>query len=177
MKLATLKTNSRDGTLVVVNRDLTKATMVPEIAPTMQYALDNWSDIEPLLQNKYKLLNNNAISNAFAFNPAEVMSPLPRCYQWADGSAYVNHVELVRKSRGVAMPENFWTDPLMYQGGSDNFIGPHDSILVASEEFGIDFEAEVAIITDDVPMGISPQLASSAYERCLATRLGAQRIS
>lgn len=156
MKLATLKNNSRDGMLVVVDRTLAKAVKVPEIALTMQAALDNWDLVEPKLRVIYENLNNGKATGTFAFNPHEAASPLPRAYQWVDGSAYVNHVELVRKSRGVEMPESFWTDPLMYQGGSDAFIGPCDDIELDDASWGIDFEAEIAVITGDVPMGVTP---------------------
>jgi fumarylacetoacetate (FAA) hydrolase len=125
----------------------------------MQYALEHWQTVEPKLQKIYQQLNENGLDKAFSFDPKQCTSPLPRAYQWADGSAYVNHVELVRKARGVEMPDNFWTNPLMYQGGSDTFLGPRDPILVADEAYGIDFEAEIAIITDDVPMGINAQNA------------------
>ncbi len=152
MKLASLK-HGRDGKLVVVNKDLSKATSAEDIAPTMQAALDNWDKVRPKLARLSKNLNDGKVA-PFAFDPAKCASPLPRAYQWADGSAYVNHVELVRKSRGAEMPESFWTDPLMYQGGSDSFLGPRDDIHVESEAWGIDFEAEVAVITDDVPMGV-----------------------
>ncbi|TPH19166.1 fumarylacetoacetate hydrolase family protein [Litorilituus lipolyticus] len=155
MKLATLKNNTRDGQLVVVNRSLDKAVVVKDIASTLQFALDNWAEISPQLEKVYQSLNNNEISDTIAFEQEQCESPLPRAYQWADGSAYVNHVELVRKARNAEMPETFWTDPLMYQGGSDAFIGPRDDIKVASQEYGIDFESEVAVITDDVPMGCS----------------------
>ncbi len=162
MKLASLKsTISRDGTLCVVNQELTKAVQVPEIAPTLQYALDHWETTEPKLQKIYQQLNENNLENTFTFDPQQCTSPLPRAFQWADGSAYVNHVELVRKARGAEMPENFWTDPLMYQGGSDAFLGPRDPIPTFDEAYGIDFEAEVAIITDDVPMGINKNNAAS----------------
>lgn len=161
MKLATLKSvNSRDGALCLVKKDLSLAIKVPDIAPTLQYALEHWQELAPLLQKKYLELNESDLATSFPFNPEHCMSPLPRAYQWADGSAYVNHVELVRKARNAVMPENFWTDPLMYQGGSDSFIGPKDPILAADEAYGIDFEAEVAIVTDDVPMGISKEQAS-----------------
>lgn len=160
MKLASLKSTSRDGILCVVNRQLTKAVCVPQIASTMQYALDNWSTIEPQLQKIYRLLNEDLVSDAFSFDAQHCTAPLPRAYQWADGSAYVNHVELVRKARGAELPANFWTDPLMYQGCSDSFIGPTDPILVADEAYGIDFESELAIITDDVPMGVSDKKAA-----------------
>lgn len=160
MKLATLKSNtSRDGVLCVVNKTLTHAVCVPQIAPSLQYALDHWQTLEPKLQKIYTQLNEQKLENIFLFEPKECTSPLPRAYQWADGSAYVNHVALVRKARGTEMPADFWTNPLMYQGGSDTFLGPRDPIVAASEDYGIDFEAEVAIITDDVPMGVSNQNA------------------
>lgn len=164
MKLATLRAQNRDGELVVVSQDLTQAVKVLDIAKTLQEALDHWQTVYPALHAIYDSLNNHKIAAAFAFDPKNVMAPLPRAYQWLDASAYVNHVELVRKSRGVEMPASFWTDPLMYQGGSDNFLGPHDDILLADESWGIDFEAEVAVITTDVPMGVSPQAA----EQCIA---------
>ncbi len=160
MKLATLKNNTRDGQLVVVNRALDKAVVVADIAGTLQAAIDNWNDVSPKLAAVYQALNNDEVENTIAFEQSACESPLPRAYQWADGSAYVNHVELVRKARNAEMPETFWTDPLMYQGGSDAFIGPRDDISVASEDFGIDFESEVAVITDDVPMGASPEKAA-----------------
>ncbi len=159
MKLATLKNNTRDGQLVVVSKDLTKAVAVADIATTMQQAIDTWSETEPKLQEVYQALNNGDVKDAIQFDQANCESPLPRAYQWADGSAYVNHVELVRKARNAEMPESFWTDPLMYQGGSDAFLGPRDNIAMASEEFGIDMEAEIAVVTDDVPMGANPDLA------------------
>ena len=158
MKLATYKNNTRDGKLMLVSRDLTKAIEVADVAATMQQALDNWQEIEPVLQARYDALNNNS-ANAENFEEALCESPLPRAYQWADGSAYVNHVELVRKARGAEIPASFWTDPLMYQGGSDDFIGPRDDVKLPSDEWGIDFEGEVAVITDDVPMGVAPENA------------------
>ena len=158
MKLATYKNNTRDGKLMLVNRDLTKAIEVADVAATMQQALDNWLEIEPVLQARYDALNNDS-ANAQNFDEALCESPLPRAYQWADGSAYVNHVELVRKARGAEIPASFWTDPLMYQGGSDDFIGPRDDVKLPSDEWGIDFEGEVAVITDDVPMGVAPENA------------------
>jgi len=161
MKLATLKNNTRDGQLVVVSRDLAKAVVVSNIASTLQAALDDWADISPKLNEIYQALNKGAVDNTIAFEQDSCESPLPRAYQWADGSAYVNHVELVRKARNAEMPETFWTDPLMYQGGSDSFIGPRDDIATASEDYGIDFESEVAVITDDVPMGASAEQAAS----------------
>jgi fumarylacetoacetate (FAA) hydrolase len=158
MKLASLK-NGRDGTLVVVSRDLTRAIRVPQIAPTFQSALDQWPHIQPQLKKIYEQLNSGTLKDEFAFDSNSCSAPLPRAYQWVDGSAYVNHVELVRKARGAEMPANFWTDPLMYQGCSDSFIGPNDPIQMESEEWGIDFESEITVITDDVPMGISPEAA------------------
>jgi fumarylacetoacetate (FAA) hydrolase len=152
MKLASLK-NGRDGALVVVSRDLSRSVAVPHIAMTMQHALDHWSEAAPRLMRVYDLMNEGPVDGEHPFEPRACASPLPRAYQWADGSAYVTHVELVRKARGTDMPPSFWTDPLMYQGGSDSFIGPCDPILAADEAWGIDFEGEVAVITDDVPMG------------------------
>ena len=157
MKLATLKTEQRDGRLVVVSRDLSHCIAVPEIAATMQAALDDWDTCEPKLQAVYAALNAGTLENAQAFDQSQCHSPLPRAYQWADGSAYINHVELVRKARGAELPPEFHTDPLMYQGGSDSFIGPKDPVVVPSESFGIDFEAEVTVITGDVPMGATPE--------------------
>jgi len=154
MKFATYRDGSRDGKLVVVSRDLTRAIAVPEIATTLQFALDNWDVVAPKLQEVYITLNHDKLSDDIAFNEKECASPLPRAYQWADGSAYVNHVELVRKARGAEMPPSFWEDPLMYQGGSDAFIGPREDIPLASESWGIDFEGEIAIVTGDVPMGV-----------------------
>ncbi|MCE9508370.1 MAG: fumarylacetoacetate hydrolase family protein [Alphaproteobacteria bacterium] len=151
MKLASLK-HGRDGKLIIVSRDLTKAASAEHIAPTLQAALDNWAAVSPKLEQLSKDLHSGK-APSFAFDPGQCASPLPRAYQWADASSYVNHVELVRKSRGADMPASFWTDPLMYQGGSDTFLGPREDIPMESEDWGIDFEAEVAIITDDVPMG------------------------
>ncbi|MCP0914452.1 fumarylacetoacetate hydrolase family protein [Legionella sp. 27cVA30] len=157
MKLATLKSKqSRDGTLCVVNKTLTYAVCVPQIAATLQLAIENWQQVVKPLQQIYQQLNENLLRGAFPFDPEQMASPLPRAFQWADGSAYVNHVELVRKARGAEMPADFWVNPLMYQGGSDDFLAPTDPILVADEAYGVDFEAEVAVITDDVPMGVSP---------------------
>jgi fumarylacetoacetate (FAA) hydrolase len=153
MKLATLKDGTRDGQLAVVSRDLKTAVLADGIAPTLQRALDDWHFIAPQLENLYGELNSGRALRAFDFDARQCMAPLPRAYQWADGSAYVNHVELVRKARKAEMPATFWTDPLMYQGGADDFIGPTDDILLASEEWGIDFEGEVAVVTDDVPQG------------------------
>jgi fumarylacetoacetate (FAA) hydrolase len=159
MKLASLK-SGRDGQLVVVSRDLSRAAAVTDIATTLQQALDYWPATAPLLQARYEQLNNNEIEASFDFDPAQCDAPLPRAYHWADGSAYVTHVELVRKARGADLPESFWHDPLVYMGASDAFIGPRDDIAVQSEDWGIDFEAEVVVITDDVPAGVSPDQAA-----------------
>ncbi|HEY3778635.1 MAG TPA: fumarylacetoacetate hydrolase family protein [Rhizomicrobium sp.] len=158
MKLASLS-HGRDGMLVVVARDLKSYVAVPHIADTLQHALDDWHHTAPRLMRVYDLLNERAAEGAKPFLPADCASPLPRAYQWADGSAYVTHVQLVRRARGAEMPPSFWTDPLIYQGGSDCFIGPTDPILAETEEWGIDFEAEIAAITDDVPMGIATENA------------------
>lgn len=157
MKLASLK-RARDGELIVVSDDLRRYIRVGDIAGTMQQALDDWSHCDPLLRERADALNRDAdIGEAFV--PLMCASPLPRAYHWADGSAYVNHVELVRKARNAQMPESFWYDPLIYQGGSDTFLGPSDPIPLENEEWGLDFEAEVAIVVDDVPMGISAEAA------------------
>jgi len=161
MKLATLRDGSRDGQLIVVSRDLATAHLASSIAGRMQQLLDDWHFIAPQLNDLSLTLNEGRARHAFPFDARQCMAPLPRAYQWADGSAYVNHVELVRRARGAEMPESFWTDPLMYQGGSDDLLGPCDDIVCPSEEFGIDFEAEVAVITDDVPMGSRVEQASS----------------
>jgi fumarylacetoacetate (FAA) hydrolase len=159
VKLASLKEGGRDGTLVVVNRAMTQAVKVPDIAATMQIAMDDWASISPQLENVFKKLQNNELDDAFEFDPELLAAPLPRSYHWADGSAYVTHVELVRKARGAELPESFWTDPLMYMGASDAFIGPRDDVLVEDEAWGIDFESEVVVYTDDVPAGISVEAA------------------
>ncbi|WP_323845991.1 fumarylacetoacetate hydrolase family protein [Microbulbifer magnicolonia] len=158
MKLASLK-SGRDGQLVVVSDDLTRMVSAAEIAPTLQSALDNWAAASADLEALHAKLQRGEIQGE-AFDQANCHSPLPRAYHWADGSAYVNHVELVRKARGAEMPESFWTDPLMYQGGSDTFLAPREPVkMPQSEGFGIDFEAEIAVITDDVPMGVTPEEA------------------
>ena len=159
MKLATYKDGSRDGQLVVVSRDLSTAHYATGIASKMQQVLDDWNFMSPQLQDLYETLNSGKARHAFPFEPAQCMAPLPRAYQWADGSAFINHVELVRKARNSEVPDTFYTDPLMYQGGSDDFIGPRDDVVVASEAFGIDFEAEIAVITADVRMGTAPDQA------------------
>jgi len=155
MKLASLK-QGRDGRLVIVSEDLTRCTDATRIAPTLQAALDVWDHAEPHLRELARSLEVGA-APVERFHERDCASPLPRAYQWADGSAYVNHVELVRKARGAEMPASFWTDPLMYQGGSDSFLGPRDDIFLAEDEkWGVDFEAEVAVVTGDVPMGVTP---------------------
>ncbi|HYK80132.1 MAG TPA: hypothetical protein VEU95_10910, partial [Micropepsaceae bacterium] len=156
MKLASLK-HGRDGRLLVVSRDLTRAQAVADIAPTLQAALDHWTETAPRLMELSETLNAGRSADSFPFNPADCAAPLPRAYQWADGSAHVVHVELVRKARGAMLPPSFWTDPLIYQGGSYNFIGPTDPICIADESWGIDFESEIAAVTDDVDMGVSPE--------------------
>jgi fumarylacetoacetate (FAA) hydrolase len=152
VKLATLRDGTRDGRLVVVSRDLSRAIPAGAIAATLQDALDDWTRVAPQLERLYARLQDGRVDGAAPFDPAQAMAPLPRAYHWVDGSAYVNHVELVRKARNAQMPPSFWTDPLVYQGGSDDLLGPMDDVPVASEEYGIDLEAEVAVITDDVPM-------------------------
>ena len=159
MKLATYRDGSRDGHLVVVSRDLSSAHYASAIATRLQQVLDDWNFLSPQLEDLYQTLNQGKARHAFNFEPAKCMAPLPRACQWADGSAFINHVELVRKARHAEVPESFYTDPLMYQGGSDDFLGPCDDIVCASEDFGIDFEAEVAVITGDVAMGTAPDAA------------------
>jgi fumarylacetoacetate (FAA) hydrolase len=161
MKLATLKDGSRDGKLVVVSRDLTRYTDASYLVRTLQAALDDWARIAPHLETLSESLESGAVPSS-RFHEHEAHSPLPRAYQWADGSAYVNHVELVRKARNAEMPASFWTDPLMYQGGSDSFVAPRDAIRMADEAWGIDMEAEIAVIVDDVPMGASKDAARDA---------------
>ncbi len=159
MKLASLKEGGRDGALIVVNRDMSKAVTVANIAATMQAALDEWSHAEPALRAVFNELEAGHLHGAFDFDPEQLAAPLPRAYHWADGSAYVTHVELVRKARGAELPASFWSDPLMYMGASDAFIGPCDDVLVEDEAWGIDFESEIGVITDDVPAGITPRQA------------------
>jgi fumarylacetoacetate (FAA) hydrolase len=159
MKLASLK-HGRDGRLVVVTNDLTRATDAFFIAPSLQAALDDWARMSPKLADLAEQLEHGSVPS-FRFHEHDCASPLPRAYQWADGSAYVNHVELVRKARGAEMPASFWTDPLMYQGGSDAFLGPRDAIPLASEEHGCDLEGEIAVITGDVPMGATREQAAA----------------
>jgi fumarylacetoacetate (FAA) hydrolase len=159
VKLATYKDGSRDGQLVVVARDLATAHYATGIADRLQQVLDDWGFMSPQLQDLYDAVNSGKSRHAFPFEPARCMAPLPRAYQWADGSAYINHVELVRAARNAEVPESYYTDPLMYQGGSDDFLGPCDDVVVPSEDWGIDFEAEVAVVTGDVPMSATPERA------------------
>jgi fumarylacetoacetate (FAA) hydrolase len=161
MKLATLKDGTRDGRLVVVSRNLTHAAPAPHVK-TLQQALDDWDDIAPELEALSAKLNGGMIAGTLAFSAQDCLSPLPRAYQWADGSAYVNHVELVRKARGAEMPPSFWTDPLMYQGGSDTFLAPTQPIPLADPAWGCDLEAEIAVITGDVPLGSAAAAAGRA---------------
>jgi fumarylacetoacetate (FAA) hydrolase len=157
MKLASLKSTSRDGQLVIVDRALTRCVTVPTIAPTLQAALDRWSEVEPLLRNTAAALEQGKVPNTHPFDPRDCAAPLPRAYHWADASAFVNHVELVRKARGAEMPKSFWEDPLIYQGGSDDLLGACEDARFVSEDHGIDLEAEVGVITDDVPMGTAAE--------------------
>lgn len=159
MKLATLKDGSRDGTLIVVARDLRHAIKADDLAPTLQAALDDWDYISPQLTDRYDALNRAPGSRAFDFDPQQCASPLPRAHQWADASAYLSHAERLRKARGADMPKGYRSDPLMYQGGSDAFLGPCDDILLESEDWGLDLEAEIAVITGDVPMGVPAKKA------------------
>src|SRR5439155_9639667 len=159
MKLATYQDGSRDGQLVVVSRDLSTAHYASGIASRLQQVLDDWNFLSPQLEDLAATLNDGKLRHAFAFDPRRCMAPLPRAYQWADGSAFVNHVELVRRARNAEMPASFWTDPLMYQGGSDDFLGPCDDIVGMEPAWGIDFEAEVAVITGDIAQGTSPEAA------------------
>lgn len=162
MKFATLKDRSRDGKLVLVNKTLTLALPIPHISKTLQGLLDDWQTLIPLVREAYLKFEEGNLPDIIPFDEKQCESPLPRAYQWADGSAYLNHVELVRKARGAEMPESFLSDPLMYQGGSDSFIGPRDDVPFASEQFGADCEAEVAVIVDDLPMGASLEQAQAA---------------
>ena len=159
MKLATLQDGSRDGQLVVVARDLATAHFASGIATRLQQVLDDWNYLSPQLEDLYATLNGGKARHAFAFDAKQCMAPLPRAYQWADGSAYLNHVELVRRARGATVPESFYVDPLMYQGGSDDLLGAMQDAPFADEAWGIDFEAEVAVVTADVAQGTSAEQA------------------
>jgi fumarylacetoacetate (FAA) hydrolase len=159
MKLATYRDGSRDGQLVVVSRDLQSAHYATGIAQRLQQVLDDWNFLAPQLQDLYATLNQGKARHAFPFDPRQCLAPLPRAYQWADGSAYLNHVELVRAARNAEVPASYYEDPLMYQGASDDFLGPTEDARFGSEEWGIDFEAELAVVTGDVPMGAGPEQA------------------
>ncbi len=166
MKLASLKEGGRDGTLVVVDKELKKAVRATDSARTLQAALEDWSNVAPLLNRVYELLNATHAETingegVFAFDAMKLAAPLPRAYEFVDGSAYLPHVERVRRARGAEMPKSFYSDPLMYQATSSGFYGPRDPVLVASEEFGIDLEAEVVVVTDDVPMGVTSAQAAA----------------
>ncbi len=166
MKLASLRTGGRDGTLVVVSRDLSRAVAVPDIAPTLQAALDDWAALAPRLANVAEAIQAPKVStingmDVFALDPAQLAAPLPRAYEFVDGSAYLPHVERVRRARGAEVPESFYVDPLMYQATSAGFLGPRDPVKVPSADMGIDLEAEVVVVTDDVPMGASAEEAAS----------------
>jgi fumarylacetoacetate (FAA) hydrolase len=161
MKLATLNDGTRDGQLIVVSRDFARAVSATSVAPTMQAALDDWHDVVAGLARLADELERASPRGVMPFHPKEVLAPLPRAYHWVDGSAYVNHVELVRRARGAEMPASFWEDPLVYQGGSDDFLPPLADAPFVSEDHGIDFEAEIAVVTDDVPMGVSREDAGA----------------
>jgi fumarylacetoacetate (FAA) hydrolase len=160
MKLASLKEGGRDGTLIVVSRDLAHAVKADGIAPTLQAALDDWSNAAPRLNGLSEELNAGNASGAFALHMTALASPLPRAYEFVDGSAYLPHVERVRRARGAEVPQSFYTDPLMYQATSAGFLGPRDPVVVPSEDYGIDLEAEVIVVTDDVPMAVTSAQAS-----------------
>jgi len=162
MKLATLRDGSRDGSLYLVSKDLHSAVCTSSIAANLQWALEHWPTVAPQLQTWYEKLNHGVLADTIPFSNCQLESPLPRAYQWADGSAYVNHVELVRKARGAEMPASFWSDPLMYQGGGDSFLGPKDNIPLLDPAWGLDFEGEVAVITCDVAMSMKTSAASDA---------------
>jgi fumarylacetoacetate (FAA) hydrolase len=153
MKLASLQDTSRDGTLIVVSRDLTRAVQVPSIAKTLQQAIEQWDRVRPLLQDVSDALNRQERSDAFALDPEALASPFPRAFQFLDGSVYLHHMEKARKARGAEMPPNYKTEPLMYQGLSDRFIGPREPMRIPDESLGLDYEAELAVVVDDVPMG------------------------
>ncbi|HET8554830.1 MAG TPA: fumarylacetoacetate hydrolase family protein [Rhodanobacteraceae bacterium] len=160
MKLASLKEGGRDGTLIVVSRDLTRAVKADGIAPTLQAALDDWSNAAPRLNALFDDLQAGKADSAFDLDVDKLAAPLPRAYEFCDGSAYLPHVERVRKARGAQVPESFYTDPLMYQATSAGFLGPHDDVVIPSEDYGIDLEAEVVVVTDDVPMAPTPEQAA-----------------
>ena len=161
MKLASLKTGGRDGSLVVVSRNLEHYVPVADISPTLQIALDDWQNTAPRLNARYLELNQGTCSGIRALDVRALAAPLPRAYEFVDGSAYLPHVERVRRARGAEVPESFYVDPLMYQATSAGFLGPCDPVPVVSEEYGIDFESEIIVITDDVPMAVTAENAES----------------
>jgi fumarylacetoacetate (FAA) hydrolase len=161
MKLATLKDGTRDGQLAVVSADLSSAHFADGIAPTLQRAMDDWNFVAPQLDELYRTLNHGRARHAFPFDARRCMAPLPRAFQWLDGSVYANHVELLRRARGAQMPETYLSEPTIYQGGADDFLGPCDDAIFGSEDWGIDFEAEVAVLVDDVPMGANAAQAAA----------------
>ncbi|MBA2238239.1 MAG: fumarylacetoacetate hydrolase family protein [Lysobacter sp.] len=161
MKLGSLKEGGRDGTLIVVSRDLGRAVRAQGIAPTLQQALEDWSNVAPRLNSLSEALNDGTAADSFELDPAALAAPLPRAYEFVDGSAYLPHGERVRRARGAEVPESFYTDPLMYQAVSAGFYGPRDPVRVPSEDHGIDLEAEVVIVTDDVPLGVSAEQAAA----------------
>src|SRR5690606_11903613 len=157
MKLGTLKEGGRDGTLVVVSRDLTRAVRATAVAATLQQALDDWQNAAPRLVALAEALEEGRADGAFELDPASLAAPLPRAYGCVDGSAYLPHVERVRRARGAEVPASFYTDPLMYQATAAGFLGPRDPVRVVSEDYGIDLEAEIVVVTDDVPMAVTPE--------------------
>ena len=161
MKLGSLKEGGRDGTLIVVSRDLTRAVRATGIAPTLQRALEDWSNTAPRLNALYEALNGGDADGAFDMDAQAMAAPLPRAYEFVDGSAYLPHVERVRRARNAEVPASFYTDPLMYQATSAAFLGPRDPVKVVSEEYGIDLEAEIVVVTDDVPMAVTPAQAAA----------------
>ncbi len=159
MRLATLRQGGRDGTPILVDRDGRRAVTAAAVAPSLQAALDEWQRVAPELDALQQRLDRGKAAEAFSLDPTRLAAPLPRAYQWADGSAYLPHVERVRRARGAELPPSLLTDPLMYQGGSDGFLAPTDPIPLLDESWGLDFEAEVAVVTGDVPMGVTPEAA------------------
>jgi fumarylacetoacetate (FAA) hydrolase len=159
MKFASLKAGGRDGSLLLVSRDLMRAVSAKSLVPTLREAIENWAVVEPDLRKLYGRLNSGDAGEQFHVASGELAAPLPRAFQWCDGSAYLHHAELVRKARNAEIPQSLYHDPLIYQGGSDHFLGPHDAIKVSDENWGVDLEAELAVVTDDVPMGVSADAA------------------
>ena len=167
MKLGSLSNDLRDGCPVLVDQNLNFMVRVDNLVKNWQLAIENWSIVAPALREIYEKLNGGLIEGAIPFDTSLLSAPFPRAYQWLDGSAYVTHVELLRKARGVELPENFWTDPLMYQGGSDHFLGPRDPIRIKDIAWGADFEGELAVVVDDVPLGVSENQAEQHIQMIL----------